>query len=71
MGDAEEYLQLLNEANARIAARTEEKEASVDQVRLQRDQARREKWGQLRAREHPNKRPKEVRPVFGHVSLDR
>jgi hypothetical protein len=71
MGSTDDFLRLINEQNERIVAREVEKEASIDQVRLQRDQERRERWGQLRAREHPNKRPKQVHPVFGHVSLDR
>lgn len=69
MGDTENFLRLLNESNARIAARQAEEAAATtpDQVRLQRDAERREKWGQLRAREHPGSRPHEVRNAFGHV----
>jgi hypothetical protein len=52
MGSTDEFLHLLDEQSARIVAREVVKEASVDQVRLQRDQERREKWGRLRARQH-------------------
>lgn len=66
------FLRLMNEENARIAAREAAllKEVPVDPVREQKDKERREKWGQLRAREHSSKRPMEVRSVFGHVDLN-
>lgn len=68
-GSAADFLRLLNEQNERIAARKarEEEEArarGLDQVRLQKDQERRERLGQLRAREHSSKRP---RRAFGSV----
>lgn len=73
--DTAKFLRLMNEANNRIAAReAEEKKLEEarqpDQVRLQRDAERREKaGGPLRAREHPSKRPRQVRNVFGGVNL--
>lgn len=70
MGSTDDFLRLLNEQNARLAAIEVEKENSVDQIRLQRDQERRERWGTLRARERPSKRPFVVRSVFGHTPLD-
>lgn len=63
----EKFLRRLNEQNAAIAAREAKKSPGEDPVRLQREKDRREKWGELRAREHPGKRPKQVRNVFGHV----
>jgi hypothetical protein len=70
MGSADEFIRLLNERNAYIAAMQVEKENSVDQVRLQRDRERRERWGTLRARERPSRRPYVVHNAFGHVSLN-
>jgi hypothetical protein len=69
MGSTEDFLRLLNEQNTAIAAREAEllKDIPVDPVRVQKDQERREKWGQLRAREHPSKRPKQAHSVFGYV----
>ena len=70
MGDTESFLRLLNESNARIAAMEAAKADDIpqpDEVRLQREKERREKWGQLRAREHASKRPKQARSVFGYV----
>lgn len=69
MGSTENFLRLLNEQNKTIAAREAALlvEIPTDPVRLQRDQERREKWGQLRAREHTSKRPKQARSVFGYV----
>lgn len=65
-----EFFRLMNEANERIAAAEAKKnEPDLDQVRLQKDAERRERYGQLRAREHTGKRPKQVRPIFGHVDL--
>jgi hypothetical protein len=68
MGDTENFLRLLNESNARIAAMEAERQAvkGLDEVRLQREQERREKWGQLRAREHQRSRHYQVNNVFGH-----
>lgn len=72
-----DFLQLLNETNARIAeglaqeqAEAEKNKKGVDPVRLQRDQDRREKLGQLRARPKSKRKTGHVRSVFGHVSLD-
>lgn len=67
--DTNSFLRLLEEQNARIAARKakeeeEEQARGEDQVRIQKDQERRERLGQLRAREHPSKRP---RRAFGSV----
>jgi hypothetical protein len=72
MGSTSDFLRLMNEANDRIAAREAEESApkfGEDPVRLQRDRERREKLGQLRAREHPGKRPMRVRSVFGYVKM--
>jgi hypothetical protein len=68
MGDTESFLRLLNESNARIAAMEAAKAEATrpDEIRLQREQERREKWGQLRAREHPRSRHYQVNNVFGH-----
>jgi hypothetical protein len=63
----ERFLRLLNEQNTAIAAREAELEAAKpkpDLIRLQREQERREKWGELRARERPSKRPHRSRNVF-------
>jgi len=69
----ERFLRLLNEQNTRIAAAAAEKEAEKkdlsDQLRLQRETERREKWGQLRAREHPGKRPHRANNVFPYIDL--
>lgn len=70
MGSTEDFLRLLNEQNVRLAARATQAETGVDPVWLQKDQERREKWGQLRAREHPSHRPFDVHSVFGHVPLE-
>lgn len=65
----------MNKANEAIAAREAEEEKyeapQPDAVRLQRDAERRERLGQLRAREHRSKRPREVRNVFGKVDLSK
>lgn len=67
----ENFLRILNEQNARIAAReadkTPEPELDVDPIREQRQQERRDKWGQLRAREKSGKRPHKARSVFPRV----
>jgi hypothetical protein len=66
--DTERFLRMLNEQNARIAALNEERATLVpetDPVRLQREAERREKYGQLRAREQPSKRPRRVDQMFG------
>jgi len=62
-----EFLRVMNERNAAIAAREAEKEALLpkpDHIRLQREEERREKWGQLRAREKPSKRPVRSRRLW-------
>lgn len=69
-GSAARFLRLMNEQNDRIAARKAEEEAEKqmrgeDQVREQRMQERRERLGQLRAREHSSKRPMRARHLFG------
>jgi len=68
------FLELMNKANAKIAAHETQREAELegigtDQVRVQRDAERRERLGQLRAIEHPRSRPKIANPVFGHINL--
>jgi len=68
MGSTEDFLRLLNEQNTAIAAREELSiDIPPDLVREQREKERRERWGQLRAREHPSKRPRQARNVFGYV----
>lgn len=63
------YLELLERQNVSIAAyETEQKnkiETGEDAVRLQREAERREKWGQLRAREHPSRHPSRIYRTFG------
>lgn len=57
---------MMNTQNELIAAR-EAKQAqdiSPDYVRIQREKERREKLGQLRAREHPGKHPHRARHMF-------
>lgn len=53
--DTEAFLRTLNKQNEAIAAREkakqESRESDLDPVRIQRQKDRREKWGQLRARE--------------------
>jgi hypothetical protein len=67
----ERFLRLLNEQNARIAAYNAEQEqaTTADPVRLQREQERREKWGTLRAREHPTRHPTRARRVSPYIDL--
>lgn len=58
----------LTEARAAMEVQEEIRvEAGVDTMRVKRDAERRERLGQLRAREHESKRPKRVRPAFGFV----
>ena len=61
------FLEEMNRRNAAIAARDAERARIVepDKVRLQREAKRREKYGQLRAREKPSKRPHRARHLFG------
>lgn len=66
----ERFLRKLNEQNAAIAARQALLDAAIptpDEIRLKREAERREKWGQLRAREHASRRPVRVRHVFPHI----
>lgn len=65
----ERFLRLMNEQNLRIAAQQAAAESQIpsDPIRLQRDKERRDKWGQLRAREKPSLRPTRARNVFPYV----
>lgn len=68
----EKFFAFLNKQNAAIAAKEAEealKKPEPDPVRLQREAERRAKWGQLRAREQPSKRPHRGRSVFGYTNL--
>lgn len=68
------FLASMNAMNNRIAeqeAAESTPKADIDQFQLKRDAERREKQGQLRAREHPRSRPKHAHPVFGHIDLTR
>lgn len=67
--DTAEFLRIMNERNAAIAAREAAKphEPDVDPIREKRQQERRDKWGQLRAREKPGKRVHKARNVFPRV----
>jgi hypothetical protein len=64
--DTRRFLELMNQQNEKIAAmQTNESESvGTDAVRLERDEARREKFGQLRAREHPTRQPSRVKRVY-------
>ena len=69
----ERFLRLVNEQNARIAA-AKAREVALEQdltdhIRLQREKERREKWGQLRAREHPSRHPARARRVFPYIDV--
>lgn len=70
--DTKKFLEILNRQNEAIAAREAAKvkaaEEAVDPVREQREQERRDKWGQLRAREKPGNRPHRARSVFGYTN---
>lgn len=63
------FFAFLERQNAAIAAREASREVELDQVRLQREVERREKWGQLRAREKPSHRPRRTRTLYGHSDL--
>lgn len=66
--DTRKFLEILNRQNEAIAVReAKEIEENVDHIREQREQARREKYGTLRAREKPGNRPHRARSVFGHT----
>lgn len=64
----ERFLELLEKQNAAIAVRKAKEAAGVgeDPIRLQREEERRDKFGQLRAREKPSRRQHRVRHIFGH-----
>lgn len=69
------FLQLMkeeNEAIARLAAADAERKArkaQPDELRLQREAERREKLGELRARERPSNRPRKAYSVFPYIDL--
>lgn len=69
------FLASMNAMNNRIAEQEAAESApkvDIDQFQLKRDAERREKQGQLRAREHPRSRPiKSLGSVFGYVDLTR
>lgn len=69
-GGAADFLRIMNEQNDRMAARQVEKEADVDQIQLQRDRERREKWGRLRARPHQGKRQKRASPSWDTIDIN-
>jgi hypothetical protein len=67
-----EFLRVMNERNAAIAARQAREEAQTpkpDELRLQRERERREKWDQLRARTHGGSRPVRTRRLYGYTDL--
>lgn len=69
-----EFLRLMNETNDAIAAREAEelaqKHVGMDPIRVQREAERRERLGQLRARQHVSgRRNSPVRNVFGYTDL--
>lgn len=72
-GSAADFLRRMNEQNEAIIARRKAEEEAAkpapDLVRQQRDAERRERLGQLRAREHPSKRPLRARHAFGTSHL--
>lgn len=68
------FLELMEKQNRMVAEVREAEEArsgvvEPDYIRLAREQERREKYGELRAREHPGKRPQRVRRLFGFSDL--
>jgi hypothetical protein len=65
----ERFLRWMNEENARIAAQMETAAPSLDEIREQRQEERREKLGQLRARTHSGSRPKHSKNVFGYIDV--
>jgi len=71
--DTQAFLRAMNAQNAAIAERqrqeAEQKKVRGDPVRIQYDKDRREKWGQLRAREHPGSRPITARHAFGRPKM--
>lgn len=68
--DTQKFLEILEAQNRRVAAReVKAAEEAVDPIREQREQERRDKWGQLRAREKPGKRPHRARSIFGYTDV--
>lgn len=72
--ETKKFLELLEAQNQAIfreqeAERAAKEAIKPDPVRLQRDEDRREKYGQLRARETPSNRPRRVRRLFGYSDL--
>lgn len=70
----EEYLRLLKKQNDAIIAAEARKEEEknriqADPIRLEREEERRAKWGALRAREKPSKRPQRAHRLFGYTDL--
>jgi len=66
------FLELMEKQNRLVASLQEEQKkpiAGEDPIRVQREEERREKWGQLRAREHTGRRSKTVHRVFPYVNL--
>lgn len=69
----ERFMRLMNEANERIAAdeeKAKQPRLGEDPVRVAADRARREKFGQLRARPKSRSKTRRVRNVFGHNRID-
>lgn len=68
--DTEGFLRWLNEQNDKIAAKEAKppEGVGVDPIREQREAERRERLGQLRAREHSGRarRGRKARNVFGY-----
>jgi hypothetical protein len=69
--ETKRFLEIINRQAEGVAAREAEKVqpqgVGLDPIREQRDQERREKLGELRAREKPGKRPHRARSVFPRV----
>jgi len=72
--DTEAFLRTLNKQNEGIAAREAKKEVrasepNLDPIRIQREKDRREKWGQLRAREQPGNKSRRSSRSSDYVPL--
>jgi hypothetical protein len=68
----ERFLRWLNEQNAIVAKQAHDAQTQipkVDEIREQRQEERREKLGQLRARTHSGSRPKHSKNVFGYIDV--
>jgi hypothetical protein len=69
--DTQKFLEIINAQAERFQAREAEKTqpsgVGFDPIRVQREQERRDKLGQLRAREKSGKRPHRARSVFPRV----